>query len=319
MKVVFAGTPEFARLAYAAIVDAGFDVPLVMTQPDRRAGRGMKLTPSAVKLEALERGGEVLQPISLRLDGKYPEDAAAARASLEALQPDVMVVAAYGLILPQWTLGLPKYGCLNIHASLLPRWRGAAPIQRAIEAGDEYSGVGIMQMEAGLDTGPILLEKKLPIERMNAAQLHDALAALGAEAIVDALTKLQANGAEAFEPQVQDVAGVTYAEKLTKEEAILDWSESAEVLERKVRAFTPVPGAKVHLEGFAEPVKVFSAELLLDAEAAGAAPGTVLARESEGVDVACGQGVLRLKELQRAGGKRQTAEQFVLGWRESSN
>lgn len=319
MKVVFAGTPEFARLAYAAIVDAGFDVPLVMTQPDRRAGRGMKLTPSAVKLEALERGGEVLQPISLRLDGKYPEDAAAARASLEALQPDVMVVAAYGLILPQWTLDLPKYGCLNIHASLLPRWRGAAPIQRAIEAGDEYSGVGIMQMEAGLDTGPILLEKKLPIERMNAAQLHDALAALGAEAIVDALTKLQANGAEAFEPQVQDVAGVTYAEKLTKEEAILDWSESAEVLERKVRAFTPVPGAKVHLEGFAEPVKVFSAELLLDAEAAGAAPGTVLARESEGVDVACGQGVLRLKELQRAGGKRQTAEQFVLGWRESSN
>ena len=316
MKVVFAGTPEFARLAYAAIVDAGFDVPLVMTQPDRRAGRGMKLTPSAVKLEALERGGEVLQPISLRLDGKYPEDAAAARASLEALQPDVMVVAAYGLILPQWTLDLPKYGCLNIHASLLPRWRGAAPIQRAIEAGDEYSGVGIMQMEAGLDTGPILLEKKLPIERMNAAQLHDALAALGAEAIVDALTKLQANGAEAFEPQVQDVAGVTYAEKLTKEEAILDWSESAEVLERKVRAFTPVPGAKVHLEGFAEPVKVFSAELLLDAEAAGAAPGTVLARESEGVDVACGQGVLRLKELQRAGGKRQTAEQFVLGWRE---
>lgn len=319
MKVVFAGTPEFARLAYAAIVDAGFDVSLVMTQPDRRAGRGMKLTPSAVKLEALERGGEVLQPISLRLDGKYPEDAAAARASLEALQPDVMVVAAYGLILPQWTLDLPKYGCLNIHASLLPRWRGAAPIQRAIEAGDEYSGVGIMQMEAGLDTGPILLEKKLPIERMNAAQLHDALAALGAEAIVDALTKLQANGAEAFEPQVQDVAGVTYAEKLTKEEAILDWSESAEVLERKVRAFTPVPGAKVHLEGFAEPVKVFSAELLLDAEAAGAAPGTVLARESEGVDVACGQGVLRLKELQRAGGKRQTAEQFVLGWRESSN
>ena len=316
MKVVFAGTPEFARLAYAAIVDAGFDVSLVMTQPDRRAGRGMKLTPSAVKLEALERGGEVLQPISLRLDGKYPEDAAAARASLEELQPDVMVVAAYGLILPQWTLDLPKYGCLNIHASLLPRWRGAAPIQRAIEAGDEYSGVGIMQMEAGLDTGPILLEKKLPIERMNAAQLHDALAALGAEAIVDALTKLQANGAEAFEPQVQDVAGVTYAEKLTKEEAILDWSESAEVLERKVRAFTPVPGAKVHLEGFAEPVKVFSAELLLDAEAAGAAPGTVLAREPEGVDVACGQGVLRLKELQRAGGKRQTAEQFVLGWRE---
>ena len=316
MKVVFAGTPEFARLAYAAIVDAGFEVPLVMTQPDRPAGRGMKLTPSAVKLEALARGAEVLQPISLRLDGKYPEDATAARAALEALQPDVMIVAAYGLILPQWTLDLPKYGCLNIHASLLPRWRGAAPIQRAIEAGDEYSGVGIMQMEAGLDTGPVLLEKKLAIGRMNAAELHDALAALGAEAIVEALTKLQADGTEAFEPQIQDADGVNYAEKLTKEEAILNWSESAEVLERKIRAFTPVPGAKVHLEGFAEPVKVFSAELLPAAVSVEATPGTVLARTAEGVDVVCGQGVLRLKELQRAGGKRQTAEQFIQGWRD---
>lgn len=314
MKVVFAGTPEFARLAYAAIADAGFEVPLVMTQPDRPAGRGMKLTPSAVKQEALERGVEVLQPISLRLDGKYPEDAAAVRATLEALQPDVMVVAAYGLILPQWTLDLPTYGCLNIHASLLPRWRGAAPIQRAIEAGDECSGVGIMQMEAGLDTGPILLEKRLPVERMNAAELHDALAKLGAGAIVEALTKLQAGGAEAFEPQVQDADGVTYAEKLTKEEAILDWSESAEVLERKIRAFTPVPGAKVRLEGFEELVKIFSAEVLLGTTEA--APGAVLARTAEGVDVACGQGALRLKELQRAGGKRQLAEQFVQGWRD---
>lgn len=315
MKVVFAGTPEFARLAYAAIAEAGFEVPLVMTQPDRPAGRGMKLTPSAVKQEALARGAEVLQPISLRLDGKYPEDAAAARATLEALQPDVMVVAAYGLILPQWTLDLPKYGCLNIHASLLPRWRGAAPIQRAIESGDEYTGVGIMQMEAGLDTGPILLEKRLPIERMNAAELHDALAVLGAEAIVEALTRLQADGAEAFEPEVQDDAGVTYAEKLTKAEAILEWTESAEVLERKIRAFTPVPGAKVLLEGFAEPVKVWSAELLGDTAAIAAKPGTVLARSVDGVDVACGQGALRLTELQRAGGKRQLAEQFVQGWR----
>ena len=198
----------------------------------------------------------------------------------------------------------------------MPRWRGAAPIQRAIEAGDEYSGVGIMQMEAGLDTGPVLLEKKLEIGRMNAAELHDALAALGAEAIVEALTKLQADGTEAFEPQIQDADGVNYAEKLTKEEAILNWSESAEVLERKIRAFTPVPGAKVHLEGFAEPVKVFSAELLPAAVSVEATPGTVLARTAEGVDVVCGQGVLRLKELQRAGGKRQTAEQFIQGWRD---
>lgn len=316
MKVVFAGTPEFARLAYAAIVEAGFEVPLVMTQPDRRAGRGMKLTPSAVKQEALDRGVEVLQPVSLRLDGKYPEDAAAAREILEALQPDVMVVAAYGLILPQWVLDLPKYGCLNIHASLLPRWRGAAPIQRAIESGDEYSGVGIMQMEAGLDTGPVLLEKKLTIADMNAAELHDELAKLGAEAIVEALTKLAADGPNAFEPRVQEAAGVTYAEKLTKEEAILDWSESAEVLERKIRAFTPVPGAKVQLDGFEEPVKIWSAELLDLAENEQAVPGTVLSRTADGVDVACGQGALRLIELQRAGGRRQLAEQFVQGWRD---
>lgn len=316
MKVVFAGTPEFARLAYAAIVDAGFEVPLVMTQPDRRAGRGMKLTPSAVKQEAIERGAEVLQPISLRLDGKHPEDAAAAREVLEALQPDVMVVAAYGLILPQWTLDLPKYGCLNIHGSLLPRWRGAAPIQRAIEAGDEYSGVGIMQMEAGLDTGPVLLEKKLKIGYMNAAELHDALAQLGAEAIVEALTKLKDRGADAFEPRAQEADGITYAEKLTKEEAVLDWSEPAELLERRIRAFTPVPGARVNLEGFEEPVKIWSAELIDSAESANATPGTVLARSSEGVDVACGQGALRLTELQRAGGRRQAAEQFVQGWRD---
>ncbi|WP_432786465.1 Methionyl-tRNA formyltransferase [Oligella sp. MSHR50489EDL] len=314
MKVVFAGTPEFARLAYAAIVDAGFEVPLVMTQPDRRAGRGMKLSPGAVKQEALARGAQILQPVSLRLDGKYPEEAAATKKVLEALQPDVMVVAAYGLILPQWTLDLPKYGCLNIHASLLPRWRGAAPIQRAIEAGDEYSGVGIMQMESGLDTGPVLLEKKLKIDRMNAAELHDALAQLGAEAIVEALTKLRAQGAEAFVPNVQATEGVTYADKLTKEEALLDWSESAAVLERRIRAFTPVPGARVTLAGFDEPVKVWAAELLETTQ--NAAPGTVLARSATGVDVACGQGALRLTELQRAGGRRQAAEQFVQGWRE---
>lgn len=313
MKVVFAGTPEFARLAYAAIADAGFDVPLVMTQPDRRAGRGMKLSPSAVKQEALARGAELIQPLSLRLDGKHPEEAVAAKEALQAVQPDVIVVAAYGLILPQWTLDLAPYGCLNIHASLLPRWRGAAPIQRAIEAGDEYSGIGIMQMEAGLDTGPVLLEKQLKIGRMNAAQLHDALASLGAEVIVEVLTKLAAEGDAAFEPSVQAKEGVTYAAKLTKEEALLDWAESAIVMERRIRAFTPVPGARVMLAGFDEPVKVWSAELLETSHEL--APGTILARSAEGVDVACGQGALRLTGLQRAGGRRQTAEQFIQGWR----
>ncbi|MEK0096743.1 methionyl-tRNA formyltransferase, partial [Bordetella pertussis] len=191
MRLVFAGTPEFARIALDALLAAGHDVPLVLTQPDRPAGRGLKLTPSPVKQAALAAGIEVAQPRSLRLDGRYPDEAAAARAQLERVAPDVMVVAAYGLILPQWTLDLPRLGCLNIHASLLPRWRGAAPIQRAIEAGDAETGVTIMQMDAGLDTGDMLLERAVPIgAQQTAAQLHDELARVGGQAIVDALAAL---------------------------------------------------------------------------------------------------------------------------------
>ncbi|MFJ0673968.1 methionyl-tRNA formyltransferase, partial [Bordetella bronchiseptica] len=195
MRLVFAGTPEFARIALDALLAAGHDVPLVLTQPDRPAGRGLKLTPSPVKQAALAAGIEVAQPRSLRLDGRYPDEAAAARAQLERVAPDVMVVAAYGLILPQWTLDLPRLGCLNIHASLLPRWRGAAPIQRAIEAGDAETGVTIMQMDAGLDTGDMLLERAVPIgAQQTAAQLHDELALAGGQAIVDALAALGQGG-----------------------------------------------------------------------------------------------------------------------------
>ncbi|WP_262334702.1 methionyl-tRNA formyltransferase, partial [Bordetella pertussis] len=195
MRLVFAGTPEFARIALDALLAAGHDVPLVLTQPDRPAGRGLKLTPSPVKQAALAAGIEVAQPRSLRLDGRYPDEAAAARAQLERVAPDVMVVAAYGLILPQWTLDLPRLGCLNIHASLLPRWRGAAPIQRAIEAGDAETGVTIMQMDAGLDTGDMLLERAVPIgAQQTAAQLHDELARVGGQAIVDALAALAQGG-----------------------------------------------------------------------------------------------------------------------------
>lgn len=312
LKVVFAGTPEFARLAYEAIVEAGFEVPLVLTQPDRPAGRGMKLQASAVKQEALKQGAEVLQPMSLRLDGKYPEQAQEAKEILEALRPDVMVVAAYGLILPQWVLDLPKYGCLNIHASLLPRWRGAAPIQRAIEAGDSQTGVAIMQMDVGLDTGDVILEKRLAIEQQNAAQLHDQLADIGAQAIVETLNKL------AFErvrltAEMQPEDGVTYAAKLEKAEAALDLQQDALTLGRRIRAFNPVPGANLRLPGLAEPVKVWQAEAL-DVQSA-AEPGTVLQATSEGIDIATGSGVLRLLELQKAGGKRQAVAAFVSGWK----
>ncbi|KDD48282.1 methionyl-tRNA formyltransferase [Bordetella bronchiseptica] len=310
MRLVFAGTPEFARIALDALLAAGHDVPLVLTQPDRPAGRGLKLTPSPVKQAALAAGIEVAQPRSLRLDGRYPDEAAAARAQLERVAPDVMVVAAYGLILPQWTLDLPRLGCLNIHASLLPRWRGAAPIQRAIEAGDAETGVTIMQMDAGLDTGDMLLERAVPIgAQQTAAQLHDELARVGGQAIVDALAALAQGG---LAPRRQPDAGVTYAAKLDKAEAALDCSLPAAVLARRVRAFNPVPGATIRLPGLDDPVKVWRAQAL--EQAAGGTPGVVLRADAQGIDIATGQGVLRLLELQKAGGKRQPVDVFVRGW-----
>lgn len=310
MRIVFAGTPEFARIAFDALRAAGHEIPLVMTQPDRPAGRGLKLTPSPVKQAALDAGIAVAQPRSLRLDGRYPDEAAEARALLDSVAPDVMVVAAYGLILPQWVLNLPRLGCLNIHASLLPRWRGAAPIQRAIEAGDARTGVTIMQMDEGLDTGDMLLERIVPIsDETNAAQLHDALAQAGGEAIVQALDAL-ANGGLTARKQPED--GVTYAAKLDKAEAALDCSQPAQLLARRVRAFNPVPGASIRLPGLPDAVKVWRAQAL--AEPTSAAPGSVLRADAAGIDIATGQGVLRLLELQKAGGKRQPVDVFVRGW-----
>lgn len=310
MRLVFAGTPEFARIAFDALRAAGHEIPLVMTQPDRPAGRGLKLTPSPVKQAALDAGIEVAQPRSLRLDGRYPEEAGQARALLESVAPDVMVVAAYGLILPQWVLDLPRLGCLNIHASLLPRWRGAAPIQRAIEAGDARTGVTIMQMDQGLDTGDMLLERVVPITgETNAAQLHDALAQAGGEAIVEALDALARGG---LTPRKQPEDGVTYAAKLDKAEAALDCTQPAELLARRVRAFNPVPGASIRLPGLPDAVKVWRAQAL--DEATTAAPGSVLRADGAGIDIATGQGVLRLLELQKAGGKRQPVDVFVRGW-----
>ena len=241
LRVVFAGTPEFARVALERLHVAGFTIPLVLTQPDRPAGRGMKLQASAVKQFAQAQGMEVAQPRSLRLDGKFPEEAAAAREALLAARPDVMVVAAYGLILPRWVLELPHRGCLNIHASLLPRWRGAAPIHRAIEAGDAETGVTIMQMDEGLDTGDMLLREAMAIAPDdNTARLHDRLAALGARLMVEALELLACGG---LVRTPQPAEGVTYAHKIEKAEAAIDWTLPADVLARRVRAFDPFPGA----------------------------------------------------------------------------
>ena len=308
MRVGFAGTPEFASTALERIVAAGFTVPLVLTQPDRPAGRGLQLQASAVKQTALAHGIPVAQPRSLRLDGKYPDEAQAGQAALQAAQLDVLVVAAYGLLLPQWVLDLPRLGCLNIHASLLPRWRGAAPIHRAIEAGDAHTGVTIMQMDAGLDTGAMCLVERLPIAPDDTtASLHDKLAALGAEMIVQALTQAQT----APLPQTpQPLDGITYAHKIAKDEAWLDWSHSAQVLERKIRAFTPFPGGAAQYHG--ETLKIWQAHA--QAQAHNAPPGQVLAADAHGVVVACGSGVLCLTQLQRAGGKRLAAGDFLRGF-----
>ena len=309
MRLIFAGTPEFAQVAMAALHSAGHEMVLVLTQPDRPAGRGMKLQPSPVKQWALAHQVPVAQPRSLRLDGKYPEDATAARDALLAAQADAMIVAAYGLILPQWTLDLPRLGCLNIHASLLPRWRGAAPIHRAIEAGDSQTGITIMQMDAGLDTGDMLwVQHETILPNDTTALLHDRLAALGGEAIVQALANLHH-----LPHQKQPAEGVTYAHKIEKTEAALDWALPAEVLARRIRAFDPFPGMTVPLTLAAgtETLKLWRAEA--ESLASQAEPGTVISADASGVRVACGQGQLCLTQLQRPGGKRLDAADFLRG------
>ncbi len=306
MRVVFAGTPEFAAVALAALHDAGYAIPLVLTQPDRPAGRGLQLQPSPVKQFALKHGMPVAQPVSLRLGGKYPEDAARAHDLLRATPHDVMVVAAYGLILPVSALGIPPRGCINIHASLLPRWRGAAPIHRAIEAGDAETGITIMQMDEGLDTGDMLLIGREPISPDDTTgSLHDRLAALGGRLIVDALRRL-ADGSLSRTPQPAD--GVTYAAKIAKEEGALDFRLPAAVLLRRIRAFNPFPGASAQVDGIT--LKLWGAHV---ASMRGE-PGCVLAIDGDGVTVACGEGALRLTELQKPGGKRLPAAAFLQGF-----
>ena len=301
MRIVFAGTPEFAATALAALLAAGHQVPLVLSQPDRPAGRGLKLLASPVKALALLQGLAVAQPRSLRLDGKYPDDARAGQAALRAAAADVMVVAAYGLILPQWVLDMPPRGCLNIHASLLPRWRGAAPIHRAIEAGDHETGITLMQMDAGLDTGAMLLTAREPIHPDDStASLHDRLAALGGRLVVQGLA-----GAP-LPRTAQPADGVSYAHKIAKAEALIDWHQPAAAIERRLRAFDPFPGACFMLSG--ENVKLWRAALVPDARGR---PGEVLAAADGRLVVACGKGALSLLQLQRPGGRRIDAAAFL--------
>lgn len=297
MRLAFAGTPAFAAVALMALGDAGHELSLVLTQPDRPAGRGMRLQASPVKLLAQDRGWEVLQPRSLKLDGRYPQDAAAAAAALQSAAPELIIVAAYGLILPDWTLKAAPRGCLNIHASLLPRWRGAAPIHRAIEAGDAETGITLMQMDAGLDTGPMCLREALMIGPDDCTgDLHDRLAALGARLTVSALERWQSGASLPCEPQ--PAQGISYASKIDKTEARLDWRWPAALIERRARAFDPAPG--LHFELGGELVKLWRARVV---DGTGE-PGTVLTGGPGSLRVACGEGALDLLTLQRPGGRR---------------
>ena len=330
MKIAYAGTPEFARVALAALVEAGHEVVLVLTQPDRPAGRGLKLQLSPVKQYAQARGLPLAQPKSLRLDGKHPQDAAAAQAALQSAAPEVMVVAAYGLILPAWTLALPRHGCLNIHGSLLPRWRGAAPIQRAIEAGDTRTGITLMQMDAGLDTGDMCLSLALDIDpEDSSATLFERLAVAGAELVVQGLADLQAGR---LPRQPQPAEGVSYAHKIDKTEAAVDWTGPAAEIERRLRAFDPFPGASAVVEGQALKLwrgRVVSANAMgakavpapvvpahsLPTPAAPAQdiPGTRLDMGEGRLVLACGEGALELLQVQPAGGRRMAAADWLRG------
>jgi methionyl-tRNA formyltransferase len=312
LRVAFAGTPAFAASALRAIVDAGFAVPLVLTQPDRTAGRGMKLQPSAVKQLALQLGLALAQPAGLRLTGKHAANAEMAQAALEAAAPEVMVVAAYGLILPDWVLALPRLGCLNIHGSLLPRWRGAAPIQRAIEAGDAQTGITLMQMDAGLDTGAMLLRQAVPIGPDDTAgSLQDSLAALGARLIVRGLQDAMAGR---LQPVAQPEQGVTYAKKIDKAEAAIDWLQPAADIERRLRAFDPFPGCTTHLGGpGGQAVKLWRGHVA-DLPAGSAAPGERLATQDGRLITACGDGrALEWLQMQLPGGRRQSVVDCLQG------
>lgn len=298
MKIIFAGTPLFAAIALDALIKAGHEINLVLTQPDRPAGRGMKTASSAVKLLAQQHKLPLLQPLTLK--------AADIQAHLQALHADVMIVAAYGLILPQAVLNIPRLGCLNIHASLLPRWRGAAPIQRAILAGDHETGITIMQMDAGLDTGAILLKHNIVIAQNDTTQsLHDKLGLLGAQSVVEALMLLQQ---EKLIPVAQDEALACYAAKIKKADAEIDWQQTAEQLDRVVRTFNPSPGAFTYFQD--NLLKIWQVSVV---NGRVGQPGEIIAADRDGIIVACGSGLLRIEVMQKPGGKKLNAADYLSG------
>jgi len=298
LRVGFAGTPPFAATALTAVLDAGFGVVAVLTRADRPQGRGLRLVPSAVKSLALERGLALFQPATLSEDG--------ARAVIAGAALDVLVVAAYGLLLPQTVLDAPVHGCINIHASLLPRWRGAAPIERALLEGDAQTGISIMQMDAGLDTGAVISAHEVPIEaRDTAATLADRLSAVGAEGIVEALKRLGRDGRVDAVPQLEE--GASYARKISRADAAIDWRASATATDRQVRALNPVPGAFTVLDG--KPIKIWASEPV---PGRFGAPGTVVRADGELI-ISCAEGALAVRELQRAGGRRLSAAEFLAG------
>jgi methionyl-tRNA formyltransferase len=297
LRIVFAGTPDFSVAPLESLIASRHEVIAVYTQPDRPAGRGRKLMPGPVKERALAHGIPVMQPASFRDEGAIDD--------LASLQPDLMVVVAYGLLLPESVLDIPRLGCINIHASLLPRWRGAAPIQRAILAGDSRSGVSIMQMDAGLDTGPVWLEREIALQpNETGGSLHDRLAILGAEALMEALPLIASADRK---PVPQPGEGVCYAHKLTKQEARIDWSEPALQIERLVRAFNPWPVAHADLDG--EKVRIWEARM--HEGSASAPPGAVIGTSREGIDVSTVDGILRVIRLQMPGKRPVTAQEFL--------
>jgi len=316
MRLIFAGTPEFARTALSALYHAGHEIVAVLTQPDRSSGRGLSISVSPVKEEAVCLGLPILQPVSLKADRP---DVDQARRTLEALKPDLMVVAAYGLLLPKAVLEIPKWGCLNIHASLLPRWRGAAPIQAAIAAGDKKTGIALMQMEEGLDTGPIWASIETEItEADNFQTLHDRLAEMGAKALVALLGQFPptSRAGETIRPRPQTETGAVYAHKISKAQTWLDWRQSAVQLAAKVRALDPTPGALAILDG--EMIKVFQAhaQALSPPEALKTlVPGQIIEVGKQAIRVVCGEGVLSLTALQRPGAKRLGVREFLNGKR----
>ncbi len=315
LRIAFAGTPPFAAVALQHLLASGFDISLVWTQPDRPAGRGQRLQPSAVKQLAVEHGLVLGQPQGLRLDGKFAADAQEAQSQITAIAPDVMVVVAYGLILPAWVLKTPRLGCVNIHGSSLPRWRGAAPVQRAIEAGDTRTGITIIQMDEGLDTGAMLAHESLAIQpEETGGTLHDRLAPVGARLVADVLSRMAAH-LQGRGPQPaatpQPLEGMSYAAKISKHEALIDWTQPAAVIERRLRAFDPMPGCSFVHDG--QPLKIWRAKVV---ERDGAAEPGAVHVEAQRITVSCGEAALELIEVQKPGGRRISASQYLQAWRQ---